>query len=38
MYGSKAVSAMTVVERYFKALLFATLAAAGTYRHCYVVN
>jgi len=29
---------MAVVERYFKALLFATLAAAGTYRDCYVVN
>jgi hypothetical protein len=29
---------MAVVEWYFKALLIATLAAAGTYRHCYVVN
>jgi len=28
---------MAVVEWYFKALLIATLAA-GTYRHCYVVN
>jgi len=29
---------MAVVKWYFKALLVATLAAAGTYRHCYVVN
>jgi len=30
--------AIDVVVRYFEALLVATLAAAGTYRRCYVVN